>query len=74
MTPHTAAPSKALIRRKGLCDWLDLSSATFDRLRKNDPSFPKPIKNGDARQAGVHFVVSEVEAWLEAKIAGRDAA
>ena len=69
-----AAPSKALIRQPALCTWLDLSRSGLDKLRKKDPSFPKPIKDGDTRQAAAYYVVSEVESWLRSKIEARDAA
>lgn len=66
--------SKALIRQSALCAWLDLSRSGLDKLRKKDVTFPKPIKDGDARQAAAFYVFAEVEAWLQTKIAARDAA
>jgi prophage regulatory protein len=67
-------PSKALIRQPALCTWLDLSRSGLDKLRKKDPAFPRPIKDGDSRQAAAYYVVAEVDAWLRAKIEARDAA
>ena len=67
-------PEKALIRQPALCRWLDLSRSSLDKLRKKDPTFPKPIKDGDTRQAAAYYVLAEVEAWLRAKIEARDAA
>lgn len=67
-------PNKALIRQPALCDWLDLSRSGLVKLRKKDPTFPKPIKDGDTRQAAAFYVVAEVDAWLRAKIEARDAA
>ena len=67
-------PNKALIRQPALCTWLDLSRSGLDKLRKKDPTFPKPLKDGDSRQAAAYYVVSEVEAWLRSKIEARDAA
>lgn len=69
MNTHT----KALIRQPALCDWLDLSRSGLDRLRKKDPTFPKPIKDGNTRQAAAYYVVAEVDVWLRAKIEARDA-
>lgn len=74
MTPHNPSPAKALIRQTTLCNWLDLSRSGLDKLRKKDPTFPKPIKDGDTRQAAAFYVVAEIEAWLQNKIASRDAA
>ncbi len=73
MHPDTT-PTKALIRQPALCDWLDLSRSGLDKLRKKDPAFPKPIKDGDTKQAAAYYVVAEVDAWLRAKIEARDAA
>ncbi|MCY1551545.1 hypothetical protein D9M68_878830 [compost metagenome] len=65
---------KALIRQPTLCSWLDVTRSGLDKLRKKDPSFPKPLKDGASRQAAAYYVVAEVEDWLKAKIAARDAA
>ena len=72
MQPVTIPPN-ALIRQPALCQWLDLSRSGLDKLRKKDPTFPKPIKDGDTRQAAAYYVVAEVDAWLRAKIEARDA-
>ena len=69
-TPQT----KGLIRQPKLCDWLDVSRSGLEKLRKKDPTFPKPIKDSDSRQAAVYFVTAEVEAWLQSRIEARDAA
>lgn len=71
---HTPTPNKALIRQTSLCAWLDLSRSGLDKLRKKDPAFPKPIKDGESRQAAAFYVVAEVETWLQSKIQARDAA
>lgn len=73
MHPY-ATRNKALIRQSALCIWLDLSRSGLDKLRKKDPTFPRPIKDGEARQAAAFYVFAEVEAWLQTKIASRDAA
>ncbi|CJK78998.1 Predicted transcriptional regulator [Streptococcus pneumoniae] len=67
-------PNKALIRKSALCDWLDLSRSGLDKLCKKDPTFPKPLKDGESRQAAAFYVVAEVESWLRSKIEARDAA
>ncbi|MBN3968231.1 transcriptional regulator [Pseudomonas gregormendelii] len=70
---HKETPSKALIRQTALCDWLDLSRSGLDKLRKKDPTFPRPLKDSDTRQAAAFYVVSEIQSWLQAKIEARDA-
>lgn len=74
MHPNTPHTSKGLIRQPALCQWLDVTRSGLAKLRVKDPSFPKPIKDGDTRQAAAYYVVAEVEAWLQSKIAARDKA
>jgi len=66
-------PPKALIRQSALCNWLDLTRSGLNKLRAKDPTFPRPLKEGATRQSASYYVVSEVDAWLKAKIAQRDA-
>lgn len=73
MPIFNSTPEKILIRQPALCEWLDLSRSGLDKLRKKDPTFPKPIKDGKSRQAAAYYVVFEVEAWLQSKVAERDA-
>lgn len=74
MQLHHSPQAKGLIRQPALCTWLDQTRSGLDKLRKKDPTFPKPIKDGDRKQAAAYYVVAEVEAWLERRIAARDAA
>jgi prophage regulatory protein len=74
MHPNHSHPSKGLIRQLALCQWLDVTRSGLAKLKAKDPTFPKPIKDGDARQAAAYYVVAEVDAWLQAKIAARDKA
>lgn len=69
-----APQTKGLIRQPKLCLWLDITRSGLEKLRKKDLSFPRPLKDGDTRQAAAYYVVAEVEAWLESRIAARDAA
>ena len=51
-----------------------LSRTTAHRLMKTDPTFPKPVNLSDsgARNAPVGFVLSEVQAWIQGRIAARE--
>lgn len=69
----THCQNNFLIRQKTLRESLGLSNSGLYKLRQKDPSFPKPIKDGDSRQAAAYYVAAEVEAWLRAKIEARDA-
>ncbi len=60
-----------LISQPRLIAALDVTKAKFYRMREADPTFPVPIKDGPARQAAAHYLVSEVEAWLAARAAAR---
>jgi prophage regulatory protein len=66
------ATTKALIRQTTLCELLDLSRSGLDKLRKKDPTFPKPIKDGESRQAAAYYVVAEIEGWIAGRIAMRE--
>lgn len=72
MHPDTPV-AKKLIRQSSLYKSLDLSPSGLDKLRKKDPTFPKPLKDGESRQAAAYYVVTEVEAWIQSKIDARDA-
>lgn len=73
MHPNKPQSSKGLIRQPALCQWLDVTRSGLAKLRAKDPSFPKPIKDGESRQAAAYYVREEVDAWLSAKIEARDA-
>ncbi|MFX4681951.1 hypothetical protein ABTB34_21090, partial [Acinetobacter baumannii] len=60
-----------LISQPNLMIKLDVSRARFYRLRDADPTFPTPIKHGNSRQASAHYIVHEVEQWIEARKAAR---
>ncbi|MFC0708861.1 helix-turn-helix transcriptional regulator [Azorhizophilus paspali] len=45
-----------------------------DKLRARDPSFPKPLKDGDNRRSRIYFVRSEIEAYLAARLEAREVA
>lgn len=72
MHPNHPTPAKGLIRQPALCQWLDVTRSGLAKLQAKDQTFPKPIKDGDSRQAAVYFVVAEVEIWLQSRIAKRD--
>lgn len=63
---------KILIRQKTLMEMLDLSSSGFYELRKRDPKFPKPIKDGNSQQAPAFYVYEEVRCWLIDRMNARD--
>jgi len=60
-----------LKRFNEVCELLSLSRDGLRKVQLKDPSFPKPIKLGDSKQAPVFFDVKELEQWLELKKAER---
>ena len=43
---------RRVVRREKAADYLDLPPSTFDRVRKEDPTFPKPVP-----------LIGSVEGW-----------
>ena len=60
-----------LKRFNEVCSLLSLSRDGLRKVQLKDPSFPKPIKLGDSKQAPVFFDIRELEQWLELKKAER---
>lgn len=54
-----------------VCGLLSLTRDGLRKLQLKDPTFPKPIKLGDSKQAPVFFDIKEIEQWLENKKAER---
>lgn len=50
------------------------SRSGFYKILAKDPTFPKPLKDGKARQARAYFSASEVAAWQQAKLKERGTA
>ena len=74
MTIHSLLARKALeqrvdLRRSAIYARLDPKSPHYD------PTFPRPVPiNGPAsKPTAVRWLASEVDAWIEARIAARDA-
>lgn len=72
---HPAHPTidQALIPQTEVCKAIGQTRSGLNKLRQKDPTFPRPIKFGDSRQAAAYYVIEELNAWLAAKIKERDA-
>lgn len=72
---HLSQPAidQALMPQPEVCKAIGQTRSGLDKLRKKDPTFPKPIKFSDTRQAAAYYVIAELNAWLAAKIKERDA-
>ncbi|MER1948670.1 MULTISPECIES: helix-turn-helix transcriptional regulator [Stutzerimonas] len=73
MHPTHPTIDQALIPQTEVCKVIGQTRSGLDKLRKKDPTFPKPIKFGSSRQATAYYVIAELNAWLVAKIKERDA-
>lgn len=73
MHPTHPAINQALIPQPEVCKAIGQTRSGLDKLRKKDPTFPKPIKFGSSRQAAAYYVIAELNAWLASKITERDA-
>ncbi|WP_409410176.1 helix-turn-helix transcriptional regulator [Acinetobacter tandoii] len=49
------------------CHFLSVQRDKLNKMVKDDPSFPRPIKEGASRQAAVYFDHSELLDWWEDK-------
>lgn len=54
------------------CKLLCKSRSGLYKLMASDMTFPRPIKDGIARQARVVFVSSELAAWQQSKLTARE--
>lgn len=53
-----------------VCSLLRKSRSGLYKLIAKDTSFPKPVKDGEARQSRTFFADAEISAWQEARLAG----
>jgi prophage regulatory protein len=67
-------PSARIVRMQELMTLTGLGRATVYQRLKSDPAFPKPIKLSDsnARSAPIGFVLSEVQSWIQGRMAARE--
>ena len=60
------------IQFKTACSILDVSRETLNKIIKLDPSFPKKIKMGVAKQSPVYFDYMAIIEWLKAQMQNAD--
>lgn len=51
------------IKFKTVCELLDISRESLRHIVRTDASFPRPIKEGDAKQSPVYFDYAELIEW-----------
>ncbi|MEQ1071012.1 helix-turn-helix transcriptional regulator [Acinetobacter lwoffii] len=54
-----------LIKIKDVCRILNSSKNTVQAMQQKDPTFPKPVKFGDKKQARVFYRESEINDWVQ---------
>lgn len=50
-----------------VCEMLDITREGLRKLMMNDPTFPKALKSGSARQAHVYFDYRDLVQWHESQ-------
>ena len=58
---------KLRLTKNEVCHILSTKADKLAKLIQKDVSFPRPIKDGIARQAAVYFDRQDVENWWETK-------
>jgi prophage regulatory protein len=53
-----------ILRYSDLETQLGMNRVTIWRRTKTDPTFPRPIRLGNSRNAALGFLAEEVEAWI----------
>ena len=74
MLPNHPTIDQALIPQPEVWKAIGQTRSGGEKLKKNDPTFPKPVKFGTSRQSACYYVIAEINAWLARKIEARDAA
>lgn len=72
MFPNHPAIDQPLISQPEVCKAIGQTRSGLEKLKKKDPTFPKPVKFGTSRQSAAYYVIAEINAWLATKIAARD--
>ena len=53
-----------ILRYSDLETQLGMNRVTIWRRTRTDPTFPRPIRLGNSRNAAIGFLAEEVEAWI----------
>jgi hypothetical protein len=64
-------PAKIRINQSTACQLLDISRDGLKNLIDKDPTFPRRIKEDEARQSPVYFDYNDLMKWHESKKAAR---
>lgn len=59
--------TKMRLTIKDVCHMLSVERDKLNKMVKNDPNFPRPIKEGSTRQSAVYFDHAELIEWWEEK-------
>ena len=63
---------KLRLTKNEVCHILSIKADKLAKLIQTDVSFPRPIKDGIAKQAPVYFDRQDVESWWSNKKASND--
>jgi len=62
-----------LLTVNDVCGLLRKSRGSIYRLINTDPTFPRPLKDGEARTSRTYFVATELARWQQCKLQARAA-
>ena len=65
LNPSLVDPRFIQVKRKQAAEILGVSTATFDRMRKDDPDCPKGHIRGEAKTSQVYFRLSDIYDYSE---------
>lgn len=62
-------PPLRFLRARDVCDKIAVSrSRLYELMNGDDPDFPKPLKDGDSRQARNYWIEHEIDAWMRQRM------
>lgn len=72
--PHQDNRLSQLLTFAEVCNLLRKSRSGVYKLMAADSTFPRPMKDGDSRQARSYFSADELAVWQKSKLEARDVA
>ncbi|MFW1807137.1 hypothetical protein [Acinetobacter ursingii] len=56
---------KLRLTKNEVCKMLSVARDKLSKMEKDDPTFPRSMKDGDARQSAVYYDYNEIMDWYE---------
>lgn len=55
--------TKLRLTKKEVCEMLSVTRDKLSKMEKDDPTFPRSMKDGQERQSAVYFDYNEIMDW-----------